>query len=121
MYGRRPNRGTLKPYTSSAYDREQMAEARRHEEEALEAGRQELESEVVHPAFAGVAAYLASHDGIVASNDDCQDFALEQIAKIGKKAPESLKPEIRRIYADVRERGGDAYQQHKTRLQELSK
>lgn len=119
------------PYTpEERAENEQWA----HEQSERDA---ELDAEVeairaaLHPAFAGIAAALTRRQNdeigigapidIPVTNEECIAFALEQIARIGKRVPEALKPEVRAIYRDVRDRGGDAYAEHKARLQQLAK
>ena len=78
----------------------------------------------VHAAFKKIADHIEtinSYGDTAASNKECLEFALEQIVKTGKSVPEALKPKVRTIYADVRNRGGVAYADHKARLQVLAK
>ena len=119
------------PYTA-----EERAELARWNEEAARQEAEELAREdairaALHPAFQAVAAHIAKEAnreiGIGAplnfavTNDECVAFVLEQVTKIGKRAAETIKPELRAIYKDIRERGGDAYAEHKARLQQVSK
>lgn len=83
----------------------------------------------IHSAYAGIAHYMnthrdAWHDGAYGAPNawDVHDFALEQIEKLQRNIPPELPEhaEVGSILADVREREGDAYGEHKARLQELN-
>lgn len=135
----------------TAQEREERARAREIEQEearreqaiqdAEDAEQQQkLEQEIIsgrHPAFTGYAAYLESHpkalqvvrdemdqgmEYLPVSNEECLFFCLQQICKAGKQYPEgATRQEIRRVYADVKARGGDAWAEHKARMQQLTK
>jgi hypothetical protein len=118
------------PYTAEEraeneqWKREQAEEAAAAYDEA-----QRIRAEL-HPAFAATAALLvkqASEDiglhlgDIAVTNEECIVFVLEQVTKIGKRASGAAKDELRSIYRDIKVRGGDAYAEHKARLQQLAK
>jgi len=129
------------PY--SAEEREEMDQMRRDDDEQTEQMMQALNERIIaerHSAFAGILAYLETHGkdlarmrdqmsegqawtmaGAPIGNDECQLFALEQIAKVGKQEEGAIRQELRIIYADVQARGGDAYAAHKARLQALNR
>lgn len=109
-------------YPTSADEQAEIArdEARRIAREDAFEVQIEAMINAVHPALQGIARHLlAQQDDI--GEAACVAFALEQVAKIGKQARESDKPELRAIYRDIQARGGTAYGQHKARLVELKK
>lgn len=119
------------PYTAEERaEREQWAREAAEEDAAYQAEQEAIRA-ALHPAFRSVAAHIVREQnqeiGIGApldfavTNAECITFVLEQVTKIGKRAAEVVKPELRAIYKDIRERGGDAYAEHKARLQQLSK
>lgn len=119
------------PYTAEERaEREQWAREAAEEDARYDAEQDAIRA-ALHPAFQAVAAHIVREQnreiGIGAplnfavTNDECVAFVLEQVMKIGKRAAESVKPELRAIYKDIRDRGGDAYAEHKARLQLLKK
>jgi hypothetical protein len=108
-------------YATSADEQAEIVrdEARRiAREDAFEA-QIEAMINAVHPALRGIARHLLNEQDDI-SEAACVAFALEQVAKIGKKARETDKSELRSIYRDVQARGGAAYGEHKARLQQLN-
>lgn len=118
------------PYTAEERAENEQWKREQAEEDARFYDEQEAIKAALHPAFAATAALLvkqASDDiglhlgDFAVTNAECVEFVLEQVTKIGKRASGAAKDELRSIYRDIKARGGDAYAEHKTRLQQLAK
>lgn len=112
----------IKRYTYTAAEKAEMArddEIQREREVAFEAQIETMVS-AVHPALRATAELLL-HEQDDISEAACITFVLEQVAKVGKQAAESAKPELRAIYTAIKTNGGAAYAEHKARLQQLAK
>lgn len=109
------------PYTAEERAENARHEAEERERDEAEWGADAAALKAIHPAFRAIAPYVNARDDLSFDNAGCTAFVLEQVVKIGRKAPEALKPELRAIYADIKARGGDAYAKHKARLQEINK
>ena len=120
------------PFTAEERAEKERYEAEQAEEAARYYDEQEQSRAALHPAFQATAAHIVKQAnaeiGIGApidfavTNEQCAAFVLEQVEKAGKRLPEgAAKQELRGIYKDIRARGGDAYAEHKARLQQLAK
>lgn len=119
------------PYTAEERAENEQWKREQAEEDARFYDEQEAIKAALHPAFQATAAHIVKQAnaeiGVGAPIDfavtdaECIAFVLEQVAKLGKRASGATKEELRAIYRDIKACGGDAYAQHKTRLQELAK
>ena len=135
-YSNNAHRYGWKPTPYSAEERAQLKamhdEEMRQGDEIIAAYEAEIAAAMaaLHPAFhASIPAVrrwleaereMTDLDGYIPTNDECRDFVLAQIIKLAAGKTETAKRELRGIYKDVRDRGGDAYAEHKARLQAMN-
>lgn len=117
MNKRRYNQEKYIPYTAEEKEQLRQMEIERDSADRASDAR-DLEN--LHPAYKPMNQAFIGRNGYQPRDENMTDFVLDQITTMAAKSSETVKTELRTIYRDIRNRGGDAYAEHKSRLIELN-